>query len=160
MRLGTILRSLGITVDRGTWLDDGRILACAYPRRAAALAALGDRGVTVLINLHERPHDPHRLRRFGMTELHLPVRDFAPPSPDQLASGVAAIRRAVANGAPVAVHCGGGLGRTGTLLACWLVAGGASADNAIARVRAVRPGSVETADQVGAVEAFARRRSS
>jgi atypical dual specificity phosphatase len=58
----------------------------------------------------------------------------------------------------VAVHCGGGLGRTGTLLACYLVsAEGLPADAAIARVRAARPGSVETEDQEQAVRRYAER---
>jgi atypical dual specificity phosphatase len=59
----------------------------------------------------------------------------------------------------VAVHCGAGLGRTGTVLAAYLVAGGEEARAALARVRELRPGSVETADQERAIEAYARRRA-
>ena len=153
----TTLRSVGLLVDGGDWIEAERVLGCAYPRREAALAGLARQGVALLINLHERAHDPARLARYGLAEVHLPVKDFSPPTPEQLEQGVEAIARAVAAGMPVAVHCGGGLGRTGTLLACYLVHRGMSAEEAIARVRAVRPGSVETAGQVAAVEAFARR---
>ena len=83
--------------------------------------------------------------------------DFTPPSPEQLECGVAAIEQAVASERKVAVHCGGGLGRTGTLLACYLVKGGLNPSEAIARVRAVRPGSVETPAQEAAVEDYSQR---
>jgi atypical dual specificity phosphatase len=57
----------------------------------------------------------------------------------------------------VAVHCTAGKGRTGTVLAAYLVTTGLSAHAAIDRVRHLRPGSVETPDQEEAVEEFARR---
>jgi atypical dual specificity phosphatase len=112
--------------------------------------------VSLLINLHTRRHDPALLARHGLTELHLPVRDFTPPEPEQIARGVEAIELARGEGRRVAVHCGAGLGRTGTLLACYLVRRGLSPSEAIARVRAARPGSVETAEQAEAVATYAR----
>lgn len=138
-------------------MKEGSVVACAYPTTEAALAELVGRGVAVLVNLHERPHEPAVLSRFGLTQVHIPVRDFTPPSPAQLERGVAAINEAVSNGERVAVHCGAGLGRTGTLLACYLVSRGLAAPDAIARVRAARPGSVETPEQEAAVEAYAAR---
>lgn len=63
--------------------------------------------------------------------------------------------QAIAAGRVVAVHCGGGLGRTGTLLACYLARRGLNPADAIAQVRRVRPVSVETRVQVAAVEAYA-----
>ncbi len=151
-------RRLGLVIDRGTWLEEGRLLGCAYPRREAAIALLSRHGVSVLINLHERAHDPGRLARYGVEEVHLPVVDFTPPSPAQIDRGVAVIAEALAADRRVAVHCAGGRGRTGTLLACYLVHRGLDPDAAIARVREVRPGSVETGAQIAAVEAYAQRR--
>lgn len=57
----------------------------------------------------------------------------------------------------VAVACMGGVGRTGTVAACALVAAGLSAADAIGRVRAVRhPTAVETPEQVAFVRAYER----
>lgn len=145
-------------LDRGGWVDEG-VMGRAYPRTERALAGLGRRGVEVVVNLHRRAHEPSRLRSHGLSEVHLPVGDFAAPSPRQLDLGVDAMVEARAAGRGVAVHCGGGLGRTGTLLACYLVSRrGLDAKEAIEQVRKHRPGSVETRAQVRAVEAYARER--
>jgi atypical dual specificity phosphatase len=144
-------------MDAGSWLEQGQILACAYPRREAAFAELRRSGISLLINLHEKPHQPDRLAKYGLVELHLPVKDFTSPSPAQLGRGIAAIEEATSAGNAVAVHCGGGFGRTGTLLACYLIHRGLPPEAAIARVRAARPGSIETASQVAAVKAYGQR---
>jgi hypothetical protein len=55
----------------------------------------------------------------------------------------------------VAVHCHAGLGRTGIVIACYLVyAAGMSTEDAIQLVRTKRPGSVQTATQVQFVNDF------
>lgn len=145
------------TLRRVTWLDDDRVAACKYPRGDRALQELAARGVTLLINLHQRPHPRAALVRYGLTEIHLPVPDFASPAPEQLECGVIAIERAVSDGQRVAVHCGAGLGRTGTLLACYMVKRGLGPEEAIARMRAIRSGSVETPRQEAAVASYARQ---
>lgn len=141
-----------------TWVEERSIGACRYPRTEADLRALADRGVAVLLNLHEEAHDAALLARCGLSEVHVPVRDFTAPAPRQIDAGVAAIRGAVAQGRGIAVHCGAGLGRTGTMLACYLVSTGMSADAAIERVRAIRPGSIETERQRIAIRDYAAGR--
>lgn len=143
--------------DPGAWIEDGRLLACSYPRQEHALATLAERGVSLLVNLAERPHDPARLARYGLRTVHLPVPDFTAPSAEQLDEGVRAIGDALAAGQGIAVHCGAGLGRTGTLVACYLVQQGLEPADAIAQVRERRPGAVETKGQHAAVVAYAQR---
>ena len=56
----------------------------------------------------------------------------------------------------VGVHCELGRGRTGTMLACYLVAReGYSGDKAISETRARRKGSIETPQQEQAIKDFA-----
>jgi atypical dual specificity phosphatase len=145
-------------VDAGDWILPGQVLGCAYPRRKGALSGLAAQGIQLLLNLHERAHDPARLTRYGLIEVHLPVPDFTAPTPAQLDQAIGTLNEAVATGQPIAVHCGGGLGRTGTVLAAFLVHQGADAVSAIDQVRRVRPGSIETRAQVAAVHAYANKK--
>jgi atypical dual specificity phosphatase len=156
-RIQPLLSGMGLRVDRGDWLLPGQLLGCAYPKREAALAGLAEQGITVLVNLHERPHDRQRLERHGLSSVQIPIRDFTAPMPEQLAQAVEAIDTEMARGQRVAVHRGGGLGRTGTVLACYLVSRGASAEDAIRQVRQLRPGSIETRAQGEAIRAYAER---
>ena len=59
----------------------------------------------------------------------------------------------------VVLHCFAGKGRTGTILACYFVEKGMRAEDAIAQVRELRPGSIESFSQEIMVEDFARMRA-
>jgi atypical dual specificity phosphatase len=153
-RLHLMLSGLGLRTDYGDWLLPEVLLACAYPRTDAALEALQASGIGLLINLHERPHSSDRLAAFGLTSLHLPSPDFSTPTAAQIDEAIGAIDAARARNERVAVHCGAGLGRTGTVLACYLVTQGETAHTAIQRVRELRPGSIETGEQAEAIRQF------
>lgn len=141
-----------------TWIEPDAIGACIFPQTDLHLAELAGLGVTLLINLHERAHSESALAHHGLAQLHLPVPDMSPPAPDQIDQGLLAIERTISGTGKVVVHCAAGLGRTGTLLACHFVTRGLEADQAIAHIRALRPGSIESDVQVAAVRSFGRRR--
>src|SRR5574338_703084 len=94
--------------------------------------------------------------RLGLDVRRHPIPDGrAPASLAQMDAILADVREGRRSG-DVAVACMGGVGRTGTVASCALVAAGLGAREAIARVRAVRhPTAVETAAQERFVSAFA-----
>jgi protein-tyrosine phosphatase len=92
-----------------------------------------------------------------MLLFHVPVVDMEAPTLEQVDRALSAITRANERQMGVAVHCTAGLGRTGVILACYFVTRGLSSSNAIARVRRLRPGSIETDEQADAVVSFSRR---
>ena len=80
-----------------------------------------------------------------------------PPTQEQLEKCLETIRKANDAGMGVAVHCTAGLGRTGSVLAAYLISKGTPPEEAIEQIRQLRPGSVETEEQEEALAEFARR---
>ena len=141
-----------------SWIDRPHLAALARPRSLEDLQWLRQQGIEVLISLTEEPLRRDWVNDAGLLAFHEPLEDMEPPSQEQLDRCVSAIARANDRKMGVAVHCGAGLGRTGVVLAAYFVARGLSASNAIARIRRLRPGSIETDEQAAAVELYARRR--
>ncbi len=129
----------------------------AQPESADDLAWLRRHGIEVLVSLTEEPLPRQWVNDAGLLAVNVPVPDMEPPTDRQLDHLLDTIQKANARGMGVAVHCGAGLGRTGTVLAAYFVATGLPPREAVEKVRALRPGSVETAEQERAVERFAGR---
>jgi atypical dual specificity phosphatase len=130
----------------------------ARPSDADDLVWLRKQGIELLISLTEDPPRRDWVNDAGLLVMHVPVEDMEAPTQGQLDRCVSAIERANGQGMGVGVHCGAGLGRTGVILAAYFVSKGTSAQNAIGKVRRLRPGSIETDEQADAVVEFARRR--
>lgn len=141
-----------------SWVVPGTLAAMAWPRNLRkTLEFLTDAGVGVIVTLTEGSLNTALIEEFGFEYHHLPVRDYTAPRPEQIEEFVGIVSRARGCGTSALVHCLVGLGRSGTMAACYLVSLGRSADEALAEIRSLRPGSVETSSQKRAVHAFERR---
>jgi ADP-ribosyl-[dinitrogen reductase] hydrolase len=125
---------------------------------ATDLAAVRNWGAEAVVTLME----PEELAWVGVDRLgdavealgldwyHLPIRDAHPPGQRLENRWVLyglKLRRILRRGGKIVLHCRGGLGRTGTVAGRLLVELGMSPREAIAAVRAARPGTIETAKQ-------------
>jgi atypical dual specificity phosphatase len=137
-----------------SWLIEQRLAGVAFPRSEDALTLLQQEGVRALLTLSERTVDPALLARYSLQMYHLPVADFTAPTLNQIEQAMAVIDEFQAQNLPVAVHCAAGLGRTGTILACYLVAQGNTSESAIEQIRRQRPGSIETSDQEAIIHLY------
>jgi atypical dual specificity phosphatase len=137
-----------------SWLVPGKLAGSSRPRSEEALGLLKKAGVTSILSLSEEPLSPGWLEKQGLSAQHLPVEDFTAPTLEQINSAVDFIKTGIGNGEIVAVHCGAGLGRTGTILASFLVSTGLSPQEAIETVRKQRPGSIETGEQEAVIAQY------
>ena len=140
-----------------TWVEKPHLAGLAYPESSEDLRWLRRHGVELLLTLTESPVRRDWVNEAGLLAVNVPVPDMEAPTDRQLDHILDTIRKANGSGMGVAVHCGAGLGRTGTVLAAYLVAQGQQPRAAIETIRRLRPGSVETIEQERAIEALAKR---
>jgi len=122
------------------------------------LKAIRNWGASMIISLIE-PHEFELLQvsdlgelvlHFGMKWVHLPIRDVDVPDArfeDGWQDVALEVHRRLDEGERILIHCRGGIGRTGLVAARILVERGCLPGDAIHRVRAVRPGAIETRAQ-------------
>jgi atypical dual specificity phosphatase len=123
----------------------------------ADLAWLRRQGIEAILSLTEEPLPAEALRRQQLEALHLPVPDMAAPTPDQFRAALDFIDLMRSRGQGVAVHCLMGQGRTGAILAAYLIRSGADARDSVERLRLICPGALSSPPQERALEAFSAR---
>jgi len=130
------------------WVEPRRFLAGEYPGArhehdaSAKLVRLRDVGIRTFIDLTEagehglEPYDQH-LSGWATHHRHS-IPDLGVPSRERMVGILDAIDEHVAGRPAVYVHCWGGVGRTGTVVGCWLVRHGMTGDEALATIAAWR----------------------
>jgi atypical dual specificity phosphatase len=127
------------------WVDADRLIGGQWP--GPNLDWLVSLGITVLVNLTPTAYRDQRFR------IHqIPVPEWTAPFEADITRFCGLIDGELATGSKIYVHCLAGCGRTGTMMACYLVYRDRSDPlDAISRVRALRPCSVETKAQADSV---------
>ncbi len=135
------------------WILDGVLAGAAGPTSGRDLMFLKLRDIRAIIRMEERTISGEAM---DLVDLYDPVPDFTAPQMDQIKRMVRFIEEQIETwDRPVVVTCQAGIGRTGTVLACYMVHVGYSPRDAIKLVRELRPGSIQSRQQEEAVHQFA-----
>ena len=135
------------------WVVPGRLAAGEYPgakdpvEATVRLRTLLRAGIDHFIDLtasHEGLEPYAALAReealhLGMTVVHVrhPIADgHVPRTREAMVRILDAIDDTLGDGRVVYLHCWGGVGRTGTVVGCWLVRHGQTGDAALAQIAA------------------------
>ena len=156
---GLFLRKLRARVaDEPTgfvWVEQGKLAGSGYPVARNQLEWIAAQGIDVVLTLTEKPLPTELTDGMPMQFVHLSMRDHGVPEPSILDQWAKLVKSSIGEGKIVLVHCLAGEGRTGCVLAAYLILsrriGG---DEAITVLRDIKPSFVEW-QQEAAVRSYA-----
>ena len=119
---------------------------------------LREQGIGAILSLTETPLPAQALLQHDLRSLHLPIDDEMAPHPQDFLAALDFIDQQHIQRRAVLVHCRIGEGRTGSILAAYLIRQGATPQQALAQLRTIRPGAVSAPSQQEALTRFASRR--
>ena len=129
-----------------SWLINDKLAGSGMPTSVSEIDWILKQGVKSIVTMTENSLPESWVK--NVKYLHVPTEDFSAPDMEQIDEAVEFIRNRIESNEPVMVHCAAGIGRTGTILACYLVKyEKISAKNAIQKVRKERPGSIQSESQ-------------
>jgi hypothetical protein len=136
-------------IPNSYWVKPGRLLAGDYPgdlddtETRRKVQWLLDAGVTFFVDLTEESEAEPYARWLGQAAEHhrMPIPDWDIPTPEEMAHILDTIDAALEAGHTVYVHCWYGIGRTATVIGCYLVRHGLSGDGALQAIARLRKGT-------------------
>jgi len=133
-----------------SWLIGDELAGSGMPTTHDEFEWIKGQGIRAVVTMTENPLPPEWTE--GTEYIHLPTPDLRAPDADKITRATDFVQENIKAGRPVMVHCAAGLGRAGTILACYLIRyKGYTSQDAISEIRQRRPGSIQSAEQEDAV---------
>jgi atypical dual specificity phosphatase len=144
--------------DRPTnfsWVTEGKLAGSGLPVTQDEFKWVLDKGIKSIVTVREVPLPSRWIDGTDIDYLHLMVEDYGVPNMEVLDEAVNYIDKKIQSGKPVLVHCAAGKGRTGALLAAYMIKKeNLTAEQAIEQIRLMRPGSVQSVTQETALSMY------
>ncbi|MEM2919771.1 MAG: dual specificity protein phosphatase family protein [Candidatus Nitrosocaldus sp.] len=138
-----------------SWVIDSLLAGSARPMSMQEIEWVKQEGVKSIVSVIEEPLPDEWLD--GIEYLHIPTLDHTAPDIENMDKAVEFIRSSITASRAVMVHCAAGKGRTGTILAAYMIKyEGLSAIEAINRIRSLRPSSIQSSSQEMALTLYER----
>ena len=132
--------------DNFSWIIEEKLAGSAIPTSKEEIDWIKQEGVKSIVTIREEPLEDEWIK--DVNYLHVHSNDMGVPEFDDLINSVDFLHQRITNDEPVMVHCLAGLGRTGTILACYMIKfENMSADDAIQKIREERHGSIQSFSQ-------------
>ena len=139
--------------DNFSWIIEEKLAGSAIPTSKEEIDWIKQEGVKSIVTIREEPLEDEWIK--DINYLHVNSNDMGVPEFNDLVFAIDFIHRKIQDNKPVMVHCLAGLGRTGTILACYLIKyENMSADDAIEKVRRERHGSIQSFSQEEIIHKF------
>ncbi len=136
-----------------SWLIEEKLAGSGMPTSFDELDWVLKQGVKSIVTMTENSLPESWVSKINY--LHVPTPDLTAPDMDKIDTAVEFIQEHIKNNNAVMVHCAAGMGRAGTILACYLVKyQNHSAREAILKIRKERPGSIQSEVQELAISFY------
>jgi atypical dual specificity phosphatase len=134
-----------------SWVIEGKLAGSGMPMNYSQFLWVMTHGIKAIVTVREVPL-PSKWFSNGNGDdvdyFHLRVEDYSAPSLEEIDNTIDYIQQQISKNKPVMVHCAAGRGRTGTILAAYLIKKeNVTANQAIKKIRSIRPGSIQSNQQ-------------
>jgi atypical dual specificity phosphatase len=136
-----------------SWLIDEKLAGSGMPTTFDELDWVLKQGIKSIITMTENSLPDSWVK--DLNYLHIPTPDLTAPQMDEIDTAVEFIHEKINSKEAVMVHCAAGMGRAGTILACYFIKYKKhSAKDAITKIRKERPGSIQSETQEIAITLY------